>query len=452
MKPIKSNHPIQEYSGFWWIPNDPENQYFGNLKIDESGEIYLQIFGNSRSAREEYLDLDYNVLYGVCENNTKITVFNKYRSKGLSASFFTSSIEYRYCLIGFHIEGIHEIKFNEIHVNISDLFGWFVNFEIELLQQRKNRHFIEKELYQDSDRSISICAMNAESSSAKTRRIEIQRKGYLKIKYKHPAKYYEIFEELKLISMLMSILGRDATVVQEILIPYEENKIPKKAYYFVNNQTYFRPVVLRSFKNKHGRHIIADKFGDVFQEIYNLNESEKFILEVLSDKYLRSPGNERTEFFNIVSAYESWHRNNISETDDANVNIYHEIIDLVKENNDLKEWIGSRSILFKGMSLPKRLDYLMEQDEWVLISNQKKFKTIVSTTRNMIAHNLKKSKNSANFAEIIIIQNIIHSILEVLFLKSLKFPQGFISSHVQNHPIIERTILQIDANRNRIRF
>lgn len=452
MKPIESKHPIKEYNGFWWIPNDAENQYFGNLKIDESGEIFLQLFGNSRSRKEEYLYVNHNVMYGICEDGIKITVFYRRRSKGKSSAFYKSSNEYQYCLVGFHAEAYNRIEFDRIQVNFSGLIGWFIEYEFELISQDKERHYIENKLYADETRHISICARNAESSNTKTRRTEIQREEFLKIEYNKPAKYYEIFQELKQLSMLMTLLGREAVLVQEVSIPYKDNTIPKIAQLYINDQTYFRPLINREVNNKHGRSIISQEFQNILSRLYSLNESEYYILEVISDMYLRGPGNSRTDFFNIISAYESWHRNNIVETDDDNVKVYNQLKALTIGNGELSTWVGSKSNLLKGMSLPKRLDYLIEQDEWSLISDKKKFNKVVTETRNMIAHNLKNSKSAANFAEMRIVKNIVHSILEKLFLQSLNLPKEFIDLHTEKHPIVEQTILQIKANKGQIRF
>ncbi|PHI18194.1 hypothetical protein CEQ90_19235 [Lewinellaceae bacterium SD302] len=450
--PIKSKQPIKEYNGFWWIPGDNQNQFYGNLKIDENGEIYLQLFGNTLEEREEYLELNFNILYGVCEDDIEITIFNRYRSKGLASSFFSLKSEYRYCLIGYHASIENEISFKEIHVNISEMFGWFTNYEIQLIHQKKDRFYIEDELYTDNERKISICAVNEETWKSSGRNIIMQRKGYFKFVYENPKTYYDFFEEMKGISMLFSILSRDKILIQEILIPYMKSNIPKKALLYINNQTYFRPIVERNFKSKLGREILVSSIDKVFKKLYELDESDKFILEVLSDKYLRTPGNARSEFFNIVSAFESWHRHNISEIDEENVKIYDKIILELGNKKDLVDFVGSRSILFKGVSFPKRIKFLICKDRWGLIKNDKVFTKIVVSTRNMIAHNLKKSKYVANFGELIVVQNIIHSILELEFLKSFSLNDKFINIHMQNHPIIERTVLQITSNGEMIRF
>lgn len=452
MKSYKPKKTIKELNGFWWIPSDPDHQYFGNLKIDESGEIYLNIYGNSREDSEGYLDLNHKILYGICEDSTKVTLFSLHRSNGRSSDFFRSSIEYRYCLVGFHIQNFNEIKFNEIIVNISNLFGWFIDYEVQLIQKKKERFYVEDSLFEDEKKEILITAGNYESSSSVTRKIEIQRKGYLKFKYKKPEFYYDIFEELKLLSMFLSILAREAIYIQEVFVPYKDIKIPKRAKLYFNNQTYFKPITDRNIKNMHGRRIITDKFDSIMSTLFNIQESNKFIIEVLSDKYLRGPGNQRTEFFNIISAYESWHRNNITELDEGNIKTYEAILDSVEADKNLLNFIRSRSILFKGMSLPKRIDYLLKQDSWNLITDKKKFKNIITSTRNMIAHNLGKSKGSASFSEMIIIHNVLHVILEKLFLRFFPLPEEFINSHIQNHPVIERVIRQIYLNKDNIRF
>lgn len=116
-----------EYSGFWWLPSNLENQIPGTLKLSSSGKINLELMGSFPNRVEQNLRFHtHPIILGV----TKGKLITLHECRGTEPGFSMpgfGSQEYRAstAFIGAHFTEPSEMRFHKVSVEYSYLPDWY---------------------------------------------------------------------------------------------------------------------------------------------------------------------------------------------------------------------------------------------------------------------------------------------------------------------------------------
>ena len=117
---VKQNRTI---AGIWWLPDDPEQRWIGNLKLapDRSPELRLTVESSSSSNSVQYPD----VLHGCDRHGKPITLFHLGRHNCSSASAITK-LKYSagYALPGVKLARRDELRAGVLRFHMQHLFEW----------------------------------------------------------------------------------------------------------------------------------------------------------------------------------------------------------------------------------------------------------------------------------------------------------------------------------------
>jgi len=129
-----------EDTGYWWLPQDPDNIFLGNIKYtpgeravlilsdfsERASNIIKSVFDTSAFDNPE----DYKLILGVLSNGKKITLFKNhaFHSTGNqevgSENVYILSFKSKYVFIGHHFEHEKDIRFKRVSVQYSFLDEW----------------------------------------------------------------------------------------------------------------------------------------------------------------------------------------------------------------------------------------------------------------------------------------------------------------------------------------
>ncbi|NES65635.1 MAG: hypothetical protein F6K24_10415, partial [Okeania sp. SIO2D1] len=138
-----------EYSGYWWLPSDPDEKIAGTLTYTNDEGIKLQLIGsflNSYTAGK--IPTNIPVILGIVHREI-ITLCNSINSHSRRSSPGFASQEYtsELALIGRHFTNPDELLFNKARVRYSYLYDWadlpLINREPDLINLDWNK---EREL------------------------------------------------------------------------------------------------------------------------------------------------------------------------------------------------------------------------------------------------------------------------------------------------------------------
>lgn len=111
------------YKGLWWLPDNPEKQFWGTLKYAPYDGTVLELMGNL-----EHFTPSPPIILGMALNGKPITLF-KCNKRGYFGNLTNSILqltEYfiNIVLIGVHFVKIDDIKLRKISVHYSNLDEW----------------------------------------------------------------------------------------------------------------------------------------------------------------------------------------------------------------------------------------------------------------------------------------------------------------------------------------
>src|SRR5690625_2157192 len=113
-----------EVQGYWWLPEDRENELSGNLYYEE-GEFYLEILVSFSTRFSNISEYDY--IHGFTVKGEKVTLI---RGMGLNNTLNAPGISTEKLLIsrfiiGEHLSEVSQVKFQSVNIVMTHLTNWF---------------------------------------------------------------------------------------------------------------------------------------------------------------------------------------------------------------------------------------------------------------------------------------------------------------------------------------
>lgn len=410
-----------KYKGFWETPNSKANHHYGELVIDKNNNILLTLFSKySEEEIEKEVYVRLSTLFGTTTDGKKITLSNAFSTKGRGSSVYKRIIKYKLCLIGEHRE-IEKELIDEFKVEYSNLLGFFP-VEDSNLNEKNSKNSIDKKIYSSAGLEISFNAWIKQSSNSNSSRIPTKKIAYFKIKKSEPIKIFKLINEVIYLQMLLVILSQRPVFVVKFYIPKLEQRfkgVKEESELYLNDNSYSTRKDSSKIEIINLWQQINQKLGEIIS-LWLINEENwRSILELTLNGVFNKPNNHTSQFLNIITAVESWHRINNDTYDEESLKNY-EILKNQIQNKELKCWFSSRQMNLTLLSLPKRLKVMCEEDILNLFKDKKSFISKCVTQRNNIAHNLLEKRKPANYLEIYIMSLILKLLLEQSILRKLK--------------------------------
>ena len=117
----------EEYKGFWFLPNKPENRIPGILYFEANKKIRLELIGGFETSIEKiFNNKTIDVIHGITAKNEKISLLicHGYSSVNFPSEFHSSNYTCQYFIKGKHLSSISELTFDIIRVELTSLYEW----------------------------------------------------------------------------------------------------------------------------------------------------------------------------------------------------------------------------------------------------------------------------------------------------------------------------------------
>ncbi|NET42545.1 HEPN domain-containing protein [Okeania sp. SIO2B3] len=415
-----------EYSGYWWLPSEPDLKIAGILKFKNTEGIKLQLIGsflNFYTAGK--IPTNIPIILGVVHREI-ITICNSINSHSRRSSPGFASQEYtsELALIGRHFTKPDEILFNKARVRYSYLSDWA---DLPLIKREPDL----RDLDWNKERELRFTYTAPEDIEAKTtygkfsviyncseagKRESIDLKQFVSLmiqpneelsckdfhfKFIHPLNNFITFatDRTNCITELEFYSRHGDTDIVDSR--YSLDEIPIKAIY----KTYYpdrKKLDKLLFHNKIFSEMlfslsdIKSDFSLIMQRWFNSVEKLDSVLNLFfsikykPDIYLES------KFLNLVQAVESYHRRQIKNhvlPEDEHKERKERILGSVP--SEYQEWLKEKLNYSNEPTLKERLIELLELIPEItkqLIKDKEVFATQVKNARNYFTHYNKSLK------------------------------------------------------------
>lgn len=121
----------EEHKGFWFLPENIENKVPGILYFEKNKEIRLELIGGfETNVKDVLLNILDNkaveIIHGINNKNEKISLLfcNGQSNINFPSPFQTTNYFCQYFIKGKHLLDIHELTFDKIQADITNLYEW----------------------------------------------------------------------------------------------------------------------------------------------------------------------------------------------------------------------------------------------------------------------------------------------------------------------------------------
>ena len=421
---MQTPHPIKG-RGFFWLPNNPEQQYPGDLTISTSGEISLEILHHPEDTASQALHdktpfgLAPGRICGILDSRS-ITLeeciayddpFHFLRF--LERSVSVHRLDARTAYIGTPFASGEKISFSKIELSLESLNEWFditgFDAKTEFVNQ-KARWTLQYDQPEDTIISlpngtqmkfvISPSFIYPHNSDSKLSS-EITQRVHISLAAKEMLPVEEFFLMIQKIQTFLCLVTNRITRI-EWLSGYSKKELDKWDQE-IETKIYFHRQVGSPTWNRPSRMMCTySTVSEDFERMF-LNWFDRYeVVQPAFDLYLSSRTGAHKNlsgvFLSLVQALETFHRRTIGGAE-MEPSDYEALCTIVVESvpDDKREFMKSKLKYANEVSLRRRLKDLFDQAEHVLgpSSQVKPLINNIVNARNYLTHYDKGSERAA---------------------------------------------------------
>ena len=440
-------------SGYFWLPKNEKKQIPGTLYISKNGDIELEILG--KLSDSEDFETDIPIICGNVENKNYITLEDSfYVSQGLPFPdmISKSKIISNYAYLGVTCTEKNNLMFDEFTFSLDGITEWIGKSGIDVSHSKdytetdvkyKKLKDLEYELI-DGYKLIFLLSGSIYRSSGNfevkfTQRVKVKivsktlrsLKEFINLSWKI-INFFSFSINNTLSIKDVKVTSKDITRrMLERDIPVEIETIYKSTNYIEDKYSYHPYKMLFTF---------ADIESNFEAKIKYWLQNYK-VIEPTLNLYFSVKQNNHThiesEFLFLIQALETYHRRTSNEKfmeEEKYKLLTSTLMRCCPE--DQKEWLEGKLKFGNEISLRKRIQQLIEPFK-DLIGTNKERKSIIGKivdTRNYLTHYNKDLKNNAvEGIKLINVNKKLEGLLELSFLKELKFSDKEIVTIFNRH-------------------
>lgn len=235
----------EEYKGYWFLPDNPEDKIAGTLTYIPNEKISLELIGGFNNERDAIFTFikkkNESVLYGIISTGKQVTLLNCISSGSFNTTCSFPIIRYscQYVIIGKHIKSLDEKCRYKAQVFFSELTIWCypgaINNTIKQEEDNKSTEVIYSfPLYKENDGIINSTSIDDNTNLLLRKGVDcdsscfnisskIEQCTYLEIKKKQSSSIADflfdimMYEEFLSLATLSTVICSDITFYEEDL-------------------------------------------------------------------------------------------------------------------------------------------------------------------------------------------------------------------------------------------
>ncbi|SDP35639.1 HEPN domain-containing protein [Clostridium gasigenes] len=431
----------KEYMGYWYLPENKENEIYGSLVIDDKNNIKLNLCGYFSELTEIFKSNNINIINGFTKCGKKITLANCL-SGGISINMpGIPSAEYipSYVIIGGAYDSLDLCMVTEVEADFTGLDKWLNidSFEFEINDTDKEYKVYyklpERRSYSCEKFDFSI-GFGGKINEDKLKSVEITQRTYIEFKFNEEVSLIKSLEYINDFSRFLTLCLGEEVNQSNIKLKNGESK-DISVFWNRMNEEYI------SKKKTHEilipYNLIEDDFGQVIQNWYDVKDRLEPIINYIIDGYEKVFHIPMT-FLKIVQAFEAFSRK-MRENCKEEAIVYDEKIKYILEaveNTEYKKWLQDTLRYSNEPTLNSRIKDLYTELDFFLKLTGRERKSIankISLTRNYYTHFDESNKKNAMTSDEIYYSTIIMQLaLRVLVMMELGVDRKLIESQIIN--------------------
>jgi hypothetical protein len=409
-----------EYSGIWWLPENPENRVTGQLSFNKDEDPLLELLGalNPRETFSSGADFQPEIILGITTDGNLCTLYKNigigrsHSFPGISRERFRS----QYLFFGKHFSTGEEIKFSSYRVNYTNLEEWMGKspFDLEILKEEEkvkkySAHYTYPDVVEINIPSLNsnFCAVSTLDTHTDYKTITFHHRSYLRF---HPASsqhfdwYWDLLYDMRnLLTLMIGELVHPIKVqayIDKLEDEDDKTKVEIVDIYF--RQPYAKPTKrVASSEMLITLPFIQGTSSDLFETWFSNREKFRSVYDLFFGYLYRSDMYVQFRFLSLMQALEGFHRvtrpgKYLSSDEYEKYRII--LIAALPEDmpGDLKDALKSRIKYGNEYSLRKRLNELFNDvgdNLRALVSpNYREFIGRVVDNRNYLTHYDEESR------------------------------------------------------------
>ncbi len=322
----------EEYKGYWFLPETPDNRIPGILYFEPNQKIRLELIGGFETdLKEIFTKKSSEIILGITNKNEKISLLicNGYSSVNFPSEFHITNYNCRYFISGKHLSSISELAFDRLMVDLTALYDWYpsglIKNTIKLAEKGTLGETVvsmnsddswEDTVEIDTDYVIKISGVGNFTTNPNWSKFDLTQNTILEISHKNSKQSFiellnkvEIFKQFLSLATLTSISYIQLTLFDncEFQELKDGEKIFKKIHFnFIEEKEEQRANDSIYYLFKHTD--IKDEFHDIIKKWYEFKAEFAPIRNHLIDSIKYKRVFSSLDFLILVQALEGYHR------------------------------------------------------------------------------------------------------------------------------------------------
>jgi hypothetical protein len=439
-----------EYQGYWWLPEKPDLQVFGTLRLGP--EATLELFGAFSQPTGQFRPAVTDIILGVSFRGKRITLHRclqfglGYSCGGTERSSFSIMAVY----VGVHFERMEDIKFKDISVVFDHIDDWVEISGIRVKHRRPFSAIIRYKTPPDYHAVVNHCRISLLFLPALDHsRIPPEAKFTQQIAFLISMREQSSLQAyLEVIYQIQNFLAFAVTVPIHPLIVDGTTEANKTVH--PSGKTVYPPVQIvlpfvkggKTQSDSDSSPINAEdmlfRFSDVrrrFQRIMRNWFKASETLRPIYDLYFGTLYNPQMyvqhRFLSLIQAVESYHQRRAPRQHELPPKKFASIREAIHNRCPprYRNWLDRKLQNANELSLNQRVQFLLAKHAFLRIQDRNGFVDKVVDTRNYLTHYSKRlEKRAASPDELIHLCRQLRALLEAVLLEEI----GFDSAKIQD--------------------
>lgn len=441
-----------EYVGIWWLPDNPENQFYGTLKFTRNEGAILNVIGcqNNKNLIEAFKAAftseltPQEIIHGFSADGKCITLYHCHSisKKNPIPGIPQQSFNVNTILVGHHFKNPDDIKFKQVSVHYSYLNEWANVSGFKRITKNENKFEdlifgYEKPanicLTENKDYKICIDFSYAYFHPFFGKELSIKQEAFITMTFKEYTSFEKCYDLIELFQDFLTI-GTMETVYplsisgeiesdtslnnKSIDITISSLKIPDLV------EKINIPDMLFSFND------IKENINFYLKNWFNNANKIKYIYGLYFSN-LYAPTYIENRFLNYIMAIEGYSRamGHVDLPAEEHKQRIKDVLNAVGEKSDEhKNWLSGRLHHTNEPGLEKRLNIILEsyQDIFGGKKEFEEFVAFVYDTRNDLVHPKGNENSTINPKKLYNNTELLKLAVEICLLTSLGFETEYI--------------------------
>ena len=447
--------PIEQ-SGFFWLPEKPDNKLHGTLRISESGEITLELIGllddpfaapRRDPTKNQFRQQDFDRILGRVEEYGLVTldrcIYTKEKISlgGLS----TSTLHAHFAFIRVNYERGQEVTFSEFSFMVEGLDEWLSLTGIDVEHYFQYERIAGASIHFSPPEKMSVTLPDgiqlefgfswpSPGMVATLTEARVSHKSFMSLKSEEP-RSIECFRSLAFKICNFLCLAIDQTVSMESVTARsreltvengdaEQRRVPIDVYFQSASYSEVRPNI-----DRHHALFLYPHIADRLQAVMTKWLASYGAFEPALNLYFTSRYDHRqyidVRFLRLAQGLETLHRRSSQETEMPKDEFKNHLKSILHScPKDKRDWLRGKLSSANAFSLRRRLEKMIKPFQH-FFGDEEESKSLVSQivdTRNYLTHySGKLESKAANHEDLLMLCDKLEALFQLHLLQLIGF-------------------------------